>query len=73
MINQWGTCPESLKYIASVENRPKGFSKFSLNFDFKKCQIVGAITQITTLYLKTNPVSNGTFIHNIIKLEITLS
>ena len=34
--SQRGSCPEFLEYIASVENRPKRFFIFSLNFDIKK-------------------------------------
>ena len=33
---KWSSCPGSLEYIASVENRPNRFFKFSFNFDFQK-------------------------------------
>ena len=33
-------------YVESIENRPKRFYDFSLNFDFKKFQKGGAIIKI---------------------------
>ena len=51
------------RYVETIENRPKQFYNFSLNFDFKKFQKVRAPTKITT---KSNSTNKGTFIHRII-------